>query len=138
MQYSQQRPITLPAEQTKDVHGQNRQLRCSMKDGKGKEERKNSIAIDTGKIESIGDYRCPEDLYQGLIRRVRKYHPSDDISLIEKAYEVARKAHEGSCANQGSLISFIRCMSPLFWRTSNWIRKPLPPGFCMMWWRTQS
>ena len=60
-----------------------------MMDGKGKEEKKNSIAIDTGKIESIGEYRCPEDLYRGLIMRVRKYHPSDDISLIEKAYEVA-------------------------------------------------
>ena len=40
-----------------------------MMDGKGKEEKKNSIAIDTGKIESIGEYRCPEDLYQGLIMR---------------------------------------------------------------------
>lgn len=72
-----------------------------MMDGKGKEEKKNSIAIDTGKIESIGEYRCPEDLYQGLIMRVRKYHPSDDISLIEKAYEVARNAHEGQLRKSG-------------------------------------
>ena len=72
-----------------------------MMDGKGKEEKKNSIAIDTGKIESIGEYRCPEDLYRGLIMRVRKYHPSDDISLIEKAYEVARNAHEGQLRKSG-------------------------------------
>ena len=72
-----------------------------MMDGKGKEEKKNSIEIDTGKIESIGEYRCPEDLYQGLIMRVRKYHPSDDISLIEKAYEVARRAHEGQLRKSG-------------------------------------
>ena len=51
------------------------------------------IAIDTGKIESIGEYHCPEDLYQSLIDRVRKYHPSDDISLIEKAYEIARSCY---------------------------------------------
>lgn len=59
------------------------------------------IAIDTGKIESIGEYHCPEDLYQSLIDRVRKYHPSDDISLIEKAYEIARKAHEGQLRKSG-------------------------------------
>ena len=28
--------------------------------------------------------KTPEQLYQELISRVRKYHPSDDISLIEK------------------------------------------------------
>ncbi len=59
------------------------------------------IAIDTGKIESIGEYHCPEDLYQSLIERVRKYHPSDDISLIEKAYEIARTAHEGQLRKSG-------------------------------------
>ena len=59
------------------------------------------IAIDTGKIESIGEYHCPEDLYQSLIDRVRKYHPSDDISLIEKAYEIARTAHEGQLRKSG-------------------------------------
>ena len=59
------------------------------------------IAIDTGKIESIGEYHCPEDLYQSLIDRVRKYHPSDDISLIEKAYEIARNAHEGQLRKSG-------------------------------------
>ena len=32
---------------------------------------------------------------------MRKYHPSDDISLIEKAYEIARTAHEGQLRKSG-------------------------------------
>ena len=38
-------------------------------------------------------YKTPEELYDELIAAVRKYHPSDDISLIEKAYKTARDAH---------------------------------------------
>ena len=32
------------------------------------------------------DYQDPKVLYDKLIKRVRKYHPSDDISMIEKAF----------------------------------------------------
>ena len=35
----------------------------------------------------------PEDLFEGLLARMRTYHPSDDLSLIEKAYQVAGEAH---------------------------------------------
>ncbi len=59
------------------------------------------IAIDTGKIESIGEYHSPEDLYRSLIDCVRKYHPSDDISLIERAYEIAAGAHRGQLRKSG-------------------------------------
>ena len=72
-----------------------------MSDITGHMDVKSRIAIDTGKIESIGEYHCPEDLYQELIDRVKKYHPSDDISLIERAYEVARRAHEGQLRKSG-------------------------------------
>ena len=40
--------------------------------------------FDDGKIESIDEFQSPEALYEVLITRVRKYHPSDDITLIEK------------------------------------------------------
>ena len=72
-----------------------------MTDIKGQKDNRREVSIDTGKIESIGEYHCPEDLYQSLIDRVRKYHPSDDISLIVKAYEVASKAHEGQLRKSG-------------------------------------
>ena len=57
--------------------------------------------FDNGRIEDIGEFLSPEVLYSDVIERVRRYHPSDDISLIEKGYEVARKAHEGQKRKSG-------------------------------------
>lgn len=37
--------------------------------------------------------KTPEELYDELISTVKKYHPNDDLSLIEKAYDTAKKAH---------------------------------------------
>ena len=53
------------------------------------------MVFDDGHIEAMDEFLSPEELYQDLILRVRKYHPSDDISLIEKAYHVANDAHKG-------------------------------------------
>ncbi|SEK29156.1 MULTISPECIES: RelA/SpoT family protein [unclassified Butyrivibrio] len=50
--------------------------------------------FDDGKIEAIDEFQSPEALYKGLISRVRRYHPSDDITLIEKAYQAAFEAHK--------------------------------------------
>ncbi|MBQ8031465.1 MAG: bifunctional (p)ppGpp synthetase/guanosine-3',5'-bis(diphosphate) 3'-pyrophosphohydrolase, partial [Butyrivibrio sp.] len=57
--------------------------------------------FDDGKIEAIPEFQSPESLYQDLIDRVRRYHPSDDISLIEKAYKQAAEAHEGQLRKSG-------------------------------------
>ena len=57
--------------------------------------------FDDGKIETIEEFQSPDKLYEGLIQRVRKYHPSDDITLIEKAYNQAREAHEGQMRKSG-------------------------------------
>lgn len=59
------------------------------------------IGFDDGRIEKIAEFVSPDVLYQDLIERVRKYHPSDDISLIEKAYHTADKAHEGQLRKSG-------------------------------------
>ena len=48
----------------------------------------------TGTIPKLKEFTDPEQLYQDLIKRVRKYHPSDDISMIEKAYAIASEAHK--------------------------------------------
>ena len=50
--------------------------------------------LDDGRIEHIEDFLSPEVLYKDLIERIRRYHPSDDISLVERAYALAAKAHE--------------------------------------------
>ncbi len=66
-----------------------------------KTESKTPLVLDDGHIETIAEYREPEELYEELVTRVRKYHPSDDISLIERAYDVAAKAHEGQVRKSG-------------------------------------
>ncbi len=67
------------------------------------EIRKQSIGvvIDDGRIESIREFMSPEELYQDLINRVRKYHPSDDFSMIEKAYQIANTAHKDQVRKSG-------------------------------------
>ena len=40
-------------------------------------EEKKEVIIDDGRIESIEEFQTPETLYEELINRVRKYHPSD-------------------------------------------------------------
>ena len=57
--------------------------------------------FDDGKIEAIEEFQSPDSLYEGLIQRVRKYHPSDDITLIEKAYNQAYEAHKGQLRKSG-------------------------------------
>ena len=46
-------------------------------------------------IKCMKDFTSPEQLYEELIRSIRKYHPSTDISMIKKPYQTASKAHEG-------------------------------------------
>lgn len=59
------------------------------------------VVIDDGRIEPIKEFLSPEELYQDLISRVRKYHPSDDISMIEKAYQIANLAHQDQVRKSG-------------------------------------
>ncbi len=64
-------------------------------------EEKREVIIDDGRIESIEEFQTPEALYEELITRVRKYHPSDDISLIERAYQTAYDAHKDQVRKSG-------------------------------------
>lgn len=47
------------------------------------------------------DHKTPEELYEDLIREVRRYHPSDDISMIEKACRVAADKHKNQRRKSG-------------------------------------
>ncbi|MCR4584564.1 MAG: bifunctional (p)ppGpp synthetase/guanosine-3',5'-bis(diphosphate) 3'-pyrophosphohydrolase [Lachnospiraceae bacterium] len=60
-----------------------------------------AVVIDDGRIEDIAEFQAPEDLYEELVKRIRRYHPSDDISLIEKAYETARNFHKDQKRRSG-------------------------------------
>lgn len=57
--------------------------------------------IDGHAVKAPADYQNPDELYDMLIARVRKYHPSADITPIEKAYKIARGAHEGQRRKSG-------------------------------------
>ena len=52
---------------------------------------KNLEVVDGHAVKAPEDYQDPEQLYQALVARVRKYHPSTDISMIEKATVSAGK-----------------------------------------------
>ncbi|MCM1083454.1 MAG: bifunctional (p)ppGpp synthetase/guanosine-3',5'-bis(diphosphate) 3'-pyrophosphohydrolase [Clostridium sp.] len=45
-------------------------------------------------ISKPDDFTSPEELYDKLISTIRTYHPSSDISMIEKAYRIAYEAHK--------------------------------------------
>ena len=70
-------------------------------DRPNKTENAKSLVLDDGRIKPMQDYSGPEELYQDLIRRVQKYHPSDDFSSIEKAYNVAFEAHKNQVRKSG-------------------------------------
>ena len=67
--------------------------------------------LDTKKLESViradasvkamSDFTSPDDLYRELIRSIRKYHPSADITMVEKAYQAAREAHKDQKRKSG-------------------------------------
>ena len=52
-------------------------------------------------VKSVHDFTSPEEIYQELIKSVAKYHPSADLSMIEKAYKVAREAHKDQKRKSG-------------------------------------
>ena len=66
-------------------------------DGNGGKESKRIIAGGDTMLTST----TPEELFDILIESITKYHPSDDLSMVRKAYEIARAAHEGQLRKSG-------------------------------------
>ena len=58
------------------------------------------IEDDRDKAEKR-DFIPPEILYDELIQKVKKYHPSTDVTQIEKAYQIAFNAHNGQVRKSG-------------------------------------
>ena len=65
------------------------------------EDMENKVREEESTIKPTKDFESPDKLYEELIASVRKYHPSTDISLIEKAYRIADKAHAGQVRKSG-------------------------------------
>ncbi len=64
-------------------------------------EEKNKVILYDEGISELQEFVAPEKLYQDLIRRVQKYHPSDDISMIANAYAIAYEAHKDQVRKSG-------------------------------------
>lgn len=52
-------------------------------------------------VKSMDDFTSPEVLYNELFASVKKYHPSADLSMIEKAFHIANNAHKGQLRRSG-------------------------------------
>lgn len=59
------------------------------------------LILDNGTFKSLKENQSPEELYQELISRVKRYHPSGDISQVEKAYKLASEAHKNQLRKSG-------------------------------------
>ena len=70
-------------------------------DVKTEQERVEEIRQADANVKTMEDFTSPDVLYDELIRSVRKYHPSDDISMIEKAYKIAYDAHKDQRRKSG-------------------------------------
>ena len=64
-------------------------------------EKRETVKKADAAVKSMSDFTSPEVLYQELITSVKKYHPSTDITMIQKAYEVAKEAHKDQKRKSG-------------------------------------
>ncbi len=52
-------------------------------------------------VKDPKDYEHPEELYELLVESIEKYHPSTDITLIKKAFDIANDAHKDQKRRSG-------------------------------------
>ena len=60
--------------------------------------------FDTGELSSDvipPNFTDPDVLFDILVKTVSSYHPSSDLDMINRAYELAKKAHEGQKRRSG-------------------------------------
>ena len=67
----------------------------------GVKNRDVEVKKDDENVKAMQDFTSPDVLYRELIKSVFKYHPSTDISMIEKAYRIASNAHQGQLRKSG-------------------------------------
>lgn len=61
------------------------------------------LKIDTGELQmSIPEnFVDPEVLFNMLIKQIKQYHPSDNLDIIYKAYDISRSAHSSQKRKSG-------------------------------------
>ncbi len=63
--------------------------------------RETYICSNSSTLMKPESFTEPEELYNCLITRMKEYHPSSELTMIEKAYAVAKKAHSGQFRKSG-------------------------------------
>ena len=66
------------------------------------------IDDDQDEVVHTQDFTAPEDLFKQLIARIKKYHPSTDISQMKRRIKSQIWHIKDSFANPGSRILSIR------------------------------
>lgn len=64
-------------------------------------ELEKELSSQEEQITRIYDFVSPEDLHRQLLDTIRQYHPSADISQVEKAYQIANEAHKSQVRKSG-------------------------------------
>lgn len=59
------------------------------------------VKRDDASVRAMADFTSPEVLYKELLLSIKRYHPSADLSMVEKAYSIAKNAHEGQVRKSG-------------------------------------
>ena len=65
-------------------------------------DREEEMKKDDASVRAMADFTSPEVLYDELITAVKKYHPSANISMIEKAYRIPYDPHKDQVRKSGA------------------------------------
>ena len=57
--------------------------------------------LGSKEISKPADFTAPDKLFDRLIQAIKKYHPSTDLTMVEKAYKLAYEAHGEQCRKSG-------------------------------------
>ncbi len=63
--------------------------------------RNSDVILDDGRIRAEKEFQPPEELYATLMESVNKYLPSEDVEMIQKAYDTANEAHKDQVRKSG-------------------------------------
>ena len=101
------------------------------------EAQKQKLKRTQKEISKPEDFTDPEVLYNKLITTIREYHPSTDLSMVEKAYKLARDAHKDQKRKSGEpYIIHPLCVAIILAELELERRQSLQ-GSYMMWWKIQ-
>lgn len=67
------------------------------------ENLKKKLEASGRELVSFAEFTPKEKLFDVLVNTIKEYHPSTDISLIEKAYKIADSCHKGQFRKSGEL-----------------------------------